>query len=279
MQYISIDELKRIELEILKAFAQYCEKNDLRYFLYAGTLLGAVRHKGFIPWDDDIDVVMPRRDYERFLLLSQEEKIASNLDIETYRISKSSICPFIKVEDNRTDGHEENLPDTFHTGVWIDVFPLDGLPNKIAGQKKHIRQLSRLVKQLDLCTRKYIPCREPLHHLKRYIIKKLYSKIDYHEVDCKIEALAMKYDYETCEYIGNTCFAGGMNEVISKQGFEPAVELEFEGLKFKAPGNYHDYLTRLYGDYMKLPPEKDRVRKHDYQCWWKHGKQSEGQEI
>lgn len=279
MRQIELDELKQIELEILKSFAQYCEKKHLRYFLYAGTLLGAVRHHGFIPWDDDIDVVMPRPDYEAFLKLTQEEKIAPNLIIDTYRISDNSICPFIKVEDNRTDGHEENLPDSFHTGVWIDVFPLDGLPDEEADREEHIRRVSGLIKQLDLCTRKYIPCKDPLRHLKRYIIYRRYAKMDYRGVDRRIEELAQKYHYETSRYIGNVAFAAGMNEIVAKQGFESAVELDFEGFKFKVPGNYEKYLTCLYGDYMKLPPEKDRVRKHDYQCWWKQGEPSEGHNV
>ena len=269
MKIIELDELKKIELNILKTFAQYCENHHLRYYLYAGTLLGAVRHKGFIPWDDDIDVVMPRPDYEQFYSMTKQERIAPHLDMSTYRISDNSICPFIKLEDNRTDGHEEFLPDSFHTAVWIDIFPLDGLPDQKIKRDDHVRKLHYLFKRLDLCTRKYVPCRDPLRHLKRYVIWKLFRKTDYKKVDQEIETLAEKYSYEKSNYIGVIAFCDGPKEVIPKEGFEKTVKLNFEGCNFNAPGTYDAYLTSLYGDYMKLPPLKQRVRRHDYICWWK----------
>lgn len=264
-----MDEQKSIEAAALRSFADYCEKNGLRYYLYAGTLLGAVRHKGFIPWDDDIDVVMPRPDYERFYSMAKQKRITPNLDIDTYRMSDHSICPFIKLEDNRTDGHELNLPDSFHTAVWVDIFPLDGVPNDEGEQRKLFKEQKRLIKLLDLCTRQYVPCKNPLRHLKRYIIWKIFSGIDYREIDRKLESNAMKYDYDSSNLIGNTVYCAGINEIIAKQGFDVPVELEFEGSLFYAPGTYKQYLTKLYGDYMKLPPLNQRVSGHKYLCWWK----------
>lgn len=264
-----MDEQKSIESAALKSFADYCAENGLRYYLYAGTLLGAVRHKGFIPWDDDIDVVMPRPDYERFYSMAKQKRIASNLDIDTYRMSDNSICPFIKLQDNRTDGHEQNLPDSFHTAVWIDIFPLDGAPDDRPEQKKLIKKQKRLIKRLDLCTRQYVPCKDPLRHLKRYIIWKIFGGINYKDIDRELELNSLKYDYDSSNYIGNTVYCAGINEIIAKHEFDTPAQLQFEGNLFQVPGTYKAYLTSLYGDYMKLPPLNQRIRRHDYLCWWK----------
>ena len=274
VKYIDVNVQKSIEAAILKDFSDYCVKNGLRYYLYAGTLLGAVRHQGFIPWDDDIDVVMPRPDYEKFYTQVQKSKIAPHLDIETYRISEHSICPFIKLVDNRTDGHEQNLPSSFHTAVWIDIFPLDGVPDRKSEQRHLIKKQKHLIKLLDLCTRQYIPCKDLLRHMKRYMIWKVFGRINYKDIDKQLELNSLKYDYDSSRYIGNTVYCDGMNEIITKQEFEIPVQLEFEGYQFNAPKNYDQYLTNLYGNYMKYPPLKERVRRHDYICWWK--KDSEG---
>jgi lipopolysaccharide cholinephosphotransferase len=270
MEYIQLKEMQKIELDILKKFADYCDRYNLRYYLYAGTLLGAVRHHGFIPWDDDIDVVMPRPDYEKFYALSQKDKIASHLDVMDYKLSDTCICPFVKIVDNRTSGHEENLPDSFETGVWIDVFPLDGLPDGKKQQTRHIEKLQKLIKLLDLCTRKYVPCCNPLRCLKRYFIFKRYSKIDYKKVDRQLEQLATKYDYNNSTYIGAVVFGGGAHDIIIKEGFETALKLDFERYKFCVPGTYQQYLSNLFGDYMTPPPENQRVPKHSYTAWWKN---------
>ena len=105
MKDISNAEIKNIQLEILVQFRDYCEANNLQYFLYAGTLLGAIRHQGFIPWDDDIDVVMPRPDYEKFFQLSMKKPIGKYLQTNHYSIRKHYNAPFIKLVDTRTDGH------------------------------------------------------------------------------------------------------------------------------------------------------------------------------
>ena len=155
--YLTDDELKQLELDIMKQFDAYCEKHDLRYYLYAGTLIGAVRHKGFIPWDDDIDVVMPRPDYEKLQLLLEKEPISPNIKLVNAKNYDLYPFPFLKLTDTRTSGIAKYMPKNYRMGVWIDVFPLDGLPeNKeerdahVAHLQKKIRKLKRAMKQFNL---------------------------------------------------------------------------------------------------------------------------------
>lgn len=274
MRQIGIDEMKDLELDILVNFAEYCDNHSLRYYLYAGTLLGAVRHQGFIPWDDDIDVVMPRPDYERFLAMTQEAPVAEHIDVVSIQTDENRFCPFAKVIDSRTDGHEAHLGKEFHNGIWIDVFPLDGVPEDMDERKKFIASQQKDIKLLSRCSRPLIFTWNPLKLAKRIIIYTLYHHVDYRVVATRLENNAQKYRYDDCRYIGVTAFGGGHNNVIEKDGFEDVVMLPFEGHSFKVPGTYKQYLSHLFGpDYMTPPPISKRTQAHLYTGWWKDGAQ------
>ena len=133
MRSINNEEAKKIEFKVLVEFAKYCDENNLRYHLAYGTLLGAVRHKGFIPWDNDIDVTMPRPDYEKFRKLVCEKEVASNISCLDYKYCDT--FPFIKLVDNRTICKEHFLVTESNMGLYIDVFPMDGFPKDIKKQK------------------------------------------------------------------------------------------------------------------------------------------------
>lgn len=144
---ISDEEVRKLELEILIKFAEYCEKYHLRYFLAYGTLIGAIRHKGFIPWDNDVDVVMPRPDYNRFMQLIKDENIGEYFRVLDYHDVKT--FPFAKVVDNRTKLSEKFLiTDTL--GIYIDVFPMDGLPDDERKRKKIEKRLRYIINYMLL---------------------------------------------------------------------------------------------------------------------------------
>jgi lipopolysaccharide cholinephosphotransferase len=267
MKRIDLNELREIELDMLIDFDKYCNKNGLRYYLAYGTLLGAVRHKGFIPWDDDIDVVMPRPDYERLLHLYKTTPIDKRINIATYRNNDSCICPFIKLQDLRTIGHEDDLKETFKTRVWIDIFPMDGIPKDEVERKKHFKVLKALKQKISLCTRPFVFCKNPARLAKRLFIFLFYGFVDIKKVNKKIEEKAMKYSYDESDYVGVMTFFSGEKEMMAKSIFENPVCLEFEGHKFYAPREYDKYLTRMYGDYMTLPPIEKRIT-HAYSAWW-----------
>lgn len=259
---LTLDEIKKIELEILTAFADFCESHNLKYYLGYGTLLGAVRHKGFIPWDDDIDILMPRPYYNKFLELTGYNPIKENLETRMYRsCTHPNIYPFAKVIDNNTIVYENGKAKKNITGLWIDIFPLDGYPkDDMEAAQRVFNKYKKLRNWLDLAVTNPFYIRQNLlkkvikvffvPFVKMYGIKRFCKKID---KNSKI------YSWETSEYVSDMTWGDRPDIFIKKIDLEPAVELDFEGRKFKAPHCYEQHLQVLYGDYMKLPPEEERL--------------------
>ena len=269
MKVLNIDEIKNIELQILIKFAEFCDSNNLKYYLAYGTLLGAVRHKGFIPWDDDIDLMMPREDYNRFIELTGYNQISENLVTRLYRDCQNpNIYPFVKVIDTNTLVYEKGKAKKHISGIWIDIFPLDGFPEKQEEAdllfKKHIK----IRHAYDLAITNPFYVRQSLikkcikifivPFMKIYGIKKLCRKLD---------LLAQTYSYNDSKAVADFTWPDNSHTYILKEELEPSVNVEFEGHNFKAPGKYHEYLTRLYGDYMQLPPESERIP-HGFKAYY-----------
>ena len=259
---LSLDEVKRIELNILKEFADFCDKNNLKYYLGYGTLLGAVRHKGFIPWDDDIDVLMPRPDYNRFIELTGYNPIKTNLETRMYRdCTHPSIYPFAKVIDNTTLVYEKGKAKKNRTGLWIDIFPLDGFPQEdLESAKMTFEKYLKLRNWLDLAVTNVFCIRQNIvkkiiklffvPFVKLYGVKRFCSKIDLN---------AQSYSWDKYDYVADMTWGDSLKAFFKKTELEPAFELGFEEYKFKAPACYKQYLTDLYGDYMTPPPESERI--------------------
>ena len=258
---LSIEEIKKCELNVLLAFADFCSKNNLKYYLAYGTLLGAVRHKGFIPWDDDIDLVMPRADYNRFIELTGYNPIAPEIETRIYRDCRlPNIYPYVKVIDMKTIVYEKGKSKKNISGIWIDVFPLDGFPEKQEDADALYAAYKKLRNIHDLSVTNTFYIRQSfikkvvkaffVPFIKLYGTKRLCRKID---------LLAQTYSYDKCKAVADFTWADNSSSFILKEELEPAAEVEFEGHLFKAPGNYKAYLTRVYGDYMQLPPESERI--------------------
>lgn len=259
MKRLTSDEIKKGELNILVAFDDYCKNHKLTYFMCGGTLLGAVRHKGFIPWDDDIDVFMPRPDYEKFRELTSFNPIKKDyLTCSIFPGIRRIEYPFMKVIDNSTVVYEKGKSLKKSIGLWIDVFPIDGLPqdeNKIKSIYKKNRFLrdiygaaTRSVKETNGFARKVVKFLiKPF--AKLYGVKRICKKIDLH---------SKEIDYETSENVGGILWGYGPNELLKKKDLVQ-LPMTFEGYEFSAPKNYDTYLSNLYGDYMQLPPEEKRV--------------------
>lgn len=257
-EYLSLREIQLEELIILKKVTKYIKSKNLKYFLAGGTLLGAIRHKGFIPWDDDVDICMQRPDYDKFLQYIKEEKIDDNYEIQTIELNNSTRT-FIKIINRNIPIQSASIEDKY---LWIDIFPLDGAPGEMEETKKMIDKNIFLKGQIYLRTTK---CREILKEKKKMsnkILKILLKPITYrHNVKHYANQMvntAKKYDYNTSEYIADFAWPDGYQSIFRKEWFEKAKELKFEDELFDVPDGYVEYLTHLYGNYMELPDESER---------------------
>lgn len=258
--------MKHIELDMMKEVHAFCLAHNITYSLGYGTLLGAVRHKGFIPWDDDIDLIMPRPDYDTFIQSFQSEHykaVSSSMD--------PAYCyPYAKVYDSRTY-LQENLRHTYpDMGVFIDIFPVDGLPPDKKQQVKlykrqkflyklHMSMKYRFSKEWNLP-------KNLLLLLARSVA--LYFPIE--KVISKLERNYLLYPYETSPDVA--VMLGEVELVpIARSSFEHPVLLEFEDTSFFAIADYESNLTGLYGDYLKLPPIEQQESEHRYTVGWKQG--------
>lgn len=262
---LSLREIQLAALDILTAFAEFCEGNGLRYSLVGGTLLGAIRHKGFIPWDDDVDVGMPRPDYEKFVAMMQERGnvLSENLIIAPDR-GKDAVRPFIKIEDKRISLPEEHRSFSMH--LWIDVFPFDGCPKEIKKAKKHFKKAKHFRHIIIYNSFK-------MKHLSGiwklvYVFYSVYAKMyGLERAIRKMNKLVAKYPYGKTEKSAGVVWAMyGIGEIMSGDSFEKNTQVEFEGKKFSAIYNWDEYLTGLYGDYM-TPPPVDKRKTHKLKAY------------
>ena len=259
---LTMDEIKKIELNILKEYASFCDSHNLKYYLGYGTLLGAIRHKGFIPWDDDIDVLMPRPDYDKFIELTGFNPIKENLETRLYtKCRKPNIYPYAKVINTETLVYEKGKARKNISGIWIDVFPLDGYPEKKEDAQSLFERYLKLRHLQDLATtnpfyvnqnliKKIIKTIFIAPFVKLYGVKRLCQKID---------KLAQTYYYEEYQKLADFTWGDNSDTYILKTELEPSVQVDFENCKFKAPAGWEKYLERLYGNWQQLPPESDRI--------------------
>ena len=259
MREIQFEEMKKIELNILIYFTEVCEENNLRYYLGGGTLLGAVRHKGFIPWDDDIDVMMPRPDFQKLLSLS--------INNENYNIIKPGTAGyyynFAKLVDTRTILEEKGIKRIDGLGVYIDIFPLDGMPETPDDRKKRFKELNSIRKRINnTCLLRPKFHRNPFAYLNACRIYNSNKNIDLSSLQKKYLDSALKNSFDDSEFVFAAGGAYGARDIFPGKWFEKEIELQFENLSVKAFNGYDFYLTQLYGDYMTLPPEDKRVTPH-----------------
>lgn len=255
-------ELKDIQKSILKDIAGFCSENNIKYFVSYGSLIGVIRHKGYIPWDDDIDISMYRPDYDRFFKLYNERE--SPYRAISHEIDSDYSLPFGKVHDSRTEMHETMYKrDIF--GVYVDIFPIDGCDEK--GK----------IMERNLLWSRFLNTKKAVYDKKRTFSKNLIIAlgklvlfpISINRILQEISNNARKYPYETAQFVGNVVAPYGTMEVFSKSDIEELTSDVFEGLEISIPHNYDLYLKKIYGNYMKLPPIEEQVSHHTFKAWWK----------
>ena len=263
---MQLKEIQEQELIILKECIKIFQKYNIRYYMLGGTFLGAIRHKGFIPWDDDIDIGIPRNDYDKFCEVVNTE-LKFPLCLSTYnndpnnnryhnRIVNKEIS-FIR--DDTLDGRTDNL--------WIDIFPLDGMPNNIIFRKLH--QFHLLFLRLLLQYSKFnngVNIKVKRSLFERILIKLgfVISKICHFNTKKrldKIDKSLRKYKYDSSNYVVNFMGAYKFKEMFPRVLYENSAEYEFEDIKLYAPADYDKVLTQMYGDYL-TPPQTDQRFSH-----------------
>lgn len=240
MKEITLRQMQEIELELLLAFDSVCKKHNLRYYLDGGTLLGAMCYEGFIPWDDDIDLKMPRPDYARFLTLQGEFPAHIRIDAP-----RKAHCEYTmtKLVDDRTVLIERNGGREKTTGVYIDIFPMDGHPEDEGACAEHIQKLQRLNSLFHHSLEDFASVKG----WKRPVYRLLYTPWRLYR---RLTETAAAVDYDKSRHVGLLIEGDPRKERFPKEWLEPAVMLEFEGHFFPAPGGYKPHLEVFYGSHI-----------------------------
>jgi len=265
MKRMTIEETKQVELDILIAFANFCDRHQLKYYLAYGTLIGALRHKGFIPWDDDIDVQMPREDYNRLIDIFDEMNTVEHIQLVNPN-DKKARHSFVKLIDIRTVKIESGVDYQFgELGVDIDVFPIDGQPDSDNVFNRWYKKLHNYYQLYTYCVLK------PIGSLKRVVgVAILRALINKRLLNRKINRLHAEYPYEQSKYVGaiESAFNSIKNR-FEKECYSDHILVEFEGHLFKAPIKYDYILTKMYGNYMEFPPTEKQVTHHSNITYWR----------
>lgn len=249
-QELSMEEVKCYGKKMLALLDEFCQNNGLRYWVCGGTMLGTVRHNGFIPWDDDVDVFMPLNDYFRFL---SEFPISERYGLIGFGSESGSnfIYPYAKIVDKHTMVDEDMNIVRRLISVWVDIFPLIGLPEN---------DMDR-----DLFFRNYKEC-------EKSILQEFYAKDGALEVFCErfheLEKYIRRYDYDNASYVGVLGTRYGEKDSVSRQVYEKTLRMKFEDIEVNVPEGYKYYLSSLYGDsWMKIPPENERESLHKIRAY------------
>lgn len=251
-----IDRLHQRILRILMAVDSTCREHGLRYYIWAGTQLGAVRHQGFIPWDDDVDIAMPRPDYER-LMSHAREWLPEPFEMVSAELDEAYPLPFGKIQDASS-----TLVERTHLhylgGIYIDVFPIDGTPSGALRRRLHFARYEYWKRVL------YLVHRDPYKHGHGpsswipLLCRRLYTMPGVQE---KIRRLLLKYDYERSALVAD--YDDGSRGAMSKDILGVPTPYPFEGQQVNGVEQSDTYLTRKYGDYM-TPPDGDHQRQHNF---------------
>lgn len=267
MRKMSQEEVRTVQMDILDEVARICKDNNIQYYLAFGSLLGAVRHKGYIPWDDDIDICVVRDDYEKLLeiLKSKDSDKKEYLSVVDNK-SKDYFYPFAKVVDDRTKLDMER--HTGSHGVWIDIFPLDGVTDSFYAAKFHMGFCAFLRVVALAMDANFAKSKIGFDWFYKRLFNAMAHVIGMKRF-CRIHEWFFKfYKVKDSKYIANLFTNNGTRSMMDKEKLLKVATYSFEDRAYEGYAEYDYYLKRMYGDYMKLPPMEKRIT-HAFDAWWK----------
>ena len=266
MKKIDERELKKIQIDILDNINKFCIDNNIKYWIDYGTLLGAVRHKGYIPWDDDIDIGMLREDYDKLIKLFNKSN--NRYVLKDYILDKNWHYSYGKILDTDTIMYEPDEKNGIKSSVFIDIFIYDDLSNddrvvKNAFKKRKLYGRLHVLQTYKVSyyenKRKFNFIRLPLHLILKLFPKNYFVK--------KIVQIEMKYASNDAKMVGLLCEK--LDVAFDKEDFADVTKIEFEGKKYFAPKDYDKHLKLAYGNYMELPPKEKRISNHKFVAYYK----------
>ena len=271
---IELNELKKIEIDLLTKLDKYCSEHGLRYYITYGTLIGAVRHRGFIPWDDDIDVIMPRKDYEQLIQSFNYDNVDSSVKVISHKLDAGYCLPIAKLIETRTVLKEKTDTDV-EIGVYIDIFPLENLSDDYEEAKKRMKKGFIFNEKIILKTVSISPTRSKRKNLILWIGKLVLKGQSISDIVNRLDQYCKETESDGfTKYVGVICgiSAGDSSRVFKREWFDNPIYAPFETVQLKVPGKLHEFLTERFGDYMK-PPSPDRIKYEQHAESWDLNKQ------
>lgn len=265
MEDHQLSKLQQAELDIFKVFLKICKQNNIHYYIAGGSFLGAVRHKGFIPWDDDIDIVVPRPDFEKFIEIAPD-LLPDDLYLSTYKNNPEHIVLVAQILNKNKEFTLNNANKIIRTGAWIDLLVLDGAPapglkRKVFGIRYLYHRMMNQFAHFDEVVNMNIdrPWYEKMA-IKFAQITKIEKYLDPVKVGDAMHKFLKEIPYSSSDYVGSFMGIAKMKEIVPREYYGAGSDYEFEGIIVKGPDLYDEFNTHFYGDYMTPPPENNRNR-------------------
>lgn len=268
MKRIELKDAKALQLDILSALDRFCREKDIHYFIIDGTLLGAVRHKGYIPWDDDIDIGLVRSEYNR-LIREFPEVLEERYQLMSLERNAKWDRAYAAIYDNNTEVHYEHNT-SMATGILIDVFPIDEVPSDPSEWHKCVRKMN-FYNHLLAIKSNAAPSlvKKPMKSIGAWVCKLLILPFSHRQVAEWKSKFSQSYNGSQSGLGYELAFGKGAKEPFLLKDFETFADYQFEDRKYIGPKNYDSVLTRTYGDYMQLPPVEQRVTHHTLTAYYK----------